>query len=110
MPVGQRISGTTVVIKSSTLNVDLSGARIVTNILLKADAETPLAEVNVVTFSSRIYDCEFIHRGLAGEAEVRTDGQSGPHGASMLGHKRKQYLSDWTTSAQAPLQLSSVKA
>ena len=54
-------------IKGSTLNVDLSGARIVTNILLKADAEAPLAEVNVVTFSSRIYDCEFIHPGRAGE-------------------------------------------
>jgi len=53
---------------------DLSGARIVTNILLKADAEAALAEVNVVTFSSRIYDANSFIRDGRERAKVRTDG------------------------------------
>lgn len=74
------------------------GAKTVVNILTQADAAEALREVNLVTFSSGIYDANtFIAsggRGLKFNLMVNQDPASG---VNISGPARKQYLSGWTT-------------
>jgi hypothetical protein len=74
------------------------GAKIVASILAQADATAALGEVNLVTFSSGIYDANtFIAsggRGLKFNLMVNQDPASG---VNIGGPARKQYLSGWTT-------------
>jgi hypothetical protein len=79
------------------------GAKIVASILIQADAAAALGEVNLVTFSSGIYDANtFIAsggRGLKFNLMVNQDPSGGAH---IGGPVRKQYLSGWTTGGPRP--------
>ena len=76
-----------------------AGYQIVESILAKADAMGALDEVNVVTFSSGIFDANsFITlggRGLKFGMMVNQDPAMGVH---IAGSNKKQYLSGWTAS------------
>jgi len=79
------------------------GAKIIASILAQADALAALNEVNVVTFSSGIYDANtFIAsagRGLKFNLMVNQDPAGG---VNIGGPTRKQYLSGWTTGGPRP--------
>jgi hypothetical protein len=74
------------------------GAKIVTNIVLQADAASALNEVDVVTFSSGIYDANtFLSSGGRGLKFNLAVNQDPAGGTSIDGPSKKQYLSGWTT-------------
>jgi hypothetical protein len=74
------------------------GAKIVASILVQADAVAALSEVNVVTFSSGIYDANtFIASGGRGLKFNLMVNQDPAGGVNIGGPARKQYLSGWTT-------------
>ena len=74
------------------------GAKIVVNILTQADAAEALREVNLVTFSSGIYDANtFIASGGRGLKFNLMVNQDPAGGVNISGPARKQYLSGWTT-------------
>lgn len=75
------------------------GGKIVADILVNADAAGALNDVNVVTFSSGIFDANaFIGIGGKGLKFGLTVNQDPALGAQILGSKRRQYLSGWTAS------------
>jgi hypothetical protein len=75
------------------------GAQIVTTILLRADAAAALGSVNVVTFSSGIFDANtFIGSGGKGLKFGLMVNQDPALGAHIGGTNRKEYLSGWTAS------------
>ena len=75
------------------------GNHIITTILAQAGATGALAKVNVVTFSSGIYDANtFINTGGKGLNFGLMVNQDPAQGAHMSGSARKQYLSGWTAS------------
>src|SRR5260221_567006 len=70
------------------------GAKIVTSILIQADAAAALREVNLVTFSSGIHDANtFIASGGRGLKFNLMVNQDPTGGANIGGPARKQYLS-----------------
>ena len=79
------------------------GAKIITSIVLQADAVAALTEVNVVTFSSGIYDANtFIASGGRGLKFNLMVNQDPAGGVNISGSSRKQYLSGWTTGGPRP--------
>jgi hypothetical protein len=79
------------------------GAKIVTSILIQADAAAALREVNLVTFSNGIHDANtFIARGGRGLKFNLMVNQDPAGGANIGGPARKQYLSGWTASGPRP--------
>jgi len=79
------------------------GAKIVTSILIQADAAAALGEVNLVTFSSGIYDANtFIASGGRGLKFNLMVNQDPSGGVNIGGPARKQYLSGWTTGGPRP--------
>jgi hypothetical protein len=79
------------------------GAKIVTSILIQADAAAALREVNLVTFSSGIHDANtFIASGGRGLKFNLMVNQDPSGGANIGGPARKQYLSGWTTGGPRP--------
>jgi hypothetical protein len=75
------------------------GSQIVTDILLQADALGALDEVDVVTFSSGIFDANtFINAGGKGLKFGLMVNQDPALGTDIAGRNRKQYLSGWTAS------------
>lgn len=75
------------------------GYQIVTEILLKAGAQGALADVNVVTFSSGVFDANtFINIGGKGLTFGMMVNQDPALGAHIGGSSRREYLSGWTAS------------
>ena len=74
------------------------GAGIITSILSHANASNALNEVNVVAYSSGIYDANsFINVGGHGLNFGLMINQDPTSGTMIAGQRRKQYLSGWTT-------------
>jgi len=74
------------------------GAKVVTSILIQADSAAALGEVDLVTFSSGIYDANtFIASGGRGLKFNLMVNQDPAGGTNIGGPARKQYLSGWTT-------------
>lgn len=79
------------------------GAKIVASILAQADALAALREVNLVTFSSGIYEANtFIANGGRGLNFNLMVNQDPSGGVNIGGPARKQYLSGWTTGGPRP--------
>lgn len=79
------------------------GASFVTEMLIQAGIAAALRSVNVVTFSSGIYDANsFIQTGGHGLSFDRMINQDPANGAWMSGANRRQFLSGWTTGGPRP--------
>jgi hypothetical protein len=79
------------------------GASFVTTMLIQAGFASALRSVNVVTFSSGIYDANaFIQSGGHGLSFDRMINQDPANGAWITGANRRQFLSGWTTGGPRP--------
>ncbi len=79
------------------------GARFISSILAKADAMGALSSINVVTYSSGIYDANaFVQIGGHGLKFDKLVNQDPARGTPFPGGNRRQYLSGWTTGGPRP--------